>query len=201
MREALEHEQLRLEKEWRPLLPDLALVPDRPRRQADAALRQPRVHEALRPAPGRGRGGRRPSLPAQSSGRSCPVFEKLSRESARTMSPWRHEWRVEIPGRGEVWIECHTMPVQDSDGALPGTAASTMSRSAREESALKESELRFRADGRVHRRRLLDDRDRAGRARHIREPAVERCWGITPKLFYEEPRRWLELVLRRTLRA
>jgi len=39
-------------------------------------------------------------------------------KSARTLSPWRHEWRVVIPGRGEVWIEGHSMPVLGADGSV-----------------------------------------------------------------------------------
>lgn len=39
-------------------------------------------------------------------------------KSARTLSPWRHEWRVVIPGRGEVWIEGHSMPVPAADGSV-----------------------------------------------------------------------------------
>jgi len=37
-------------------------------------------------------------------------------KSAQTLSPWRHEWRVVIPGRGEVWVEGHSMPVLGPDG-------------------------------------------------------------------------------------
>lgn len=37
-------------------------------------------------------------------------------KSARTLSPWRHEWRVVVPERGEVWIEGHSMPVPGPDG-------------------------------------------------------------------------------------
>jgi PAS domain S-box-containing protein len=39
-------------------------------------------------------------------------------ESARTLSPWRHEWRVCVPGRGEVWVEGHSMPVREPDGGI-----------------------------------------------------------------------------------
>jgi PAS domain S-box-containing protein len=38
--------------------------------------------------------------------------------SIRDLSAWRHEWRVLIPGRGEVWIECHSMPVREPDGSV-----------------------------------------------------------------------------------
>jgi len=39
-------------------------------------------------------------------------------KSARTLSPWRQEWRVVIPDRGEVWIEGHSMPVLGPDGSV-----------------------------------------------------------------------------------
>ena len=38
--------------------------------------------------------------------------------STRSFSPWRHEWRVIIPGRGEVWVEGHSMPVLGPDGSV-----------------------------------------------------------------------------------
>ncbi len=38
--------------------------------------------------------------------------------STRTFSPWRHEWRILIPERGEVWVEGHSMPVLGSDGSV-----------------------------------------------------------------------------------
>jgi len=36
--------------------------------------------------------------------------------SAREMTPWRHEFRVQHPSRGERWAELHAMPVHDDDG-------------------------------------------------------------------------------------
>ena len=39
-------------------------------------------------------------------------------ESTRTFSPWRHEWRIIIPERGEVWVEGHSMPVLGADGSV-----------------------------------------------------------------------------------
>jgi len=39
-------------------------------------------------------------------------------ESMHALSPWRHEWRVIIPGRGEVWVEAHSMPVRGADGSV-----------------------------------------------------------------------------------
>lgn len=38
-------------------------------------------------------------------------------ESARTMEPWHHEWRVRHPVRGERWIEGHSMPLREPDGS------------------------------------------------------------------------------------
>jgi PAS domain S-box-containing protein len=38
-------------------------------------------------------------------------------ESARRLSPWRCEWRVRHPARGELWLEGHSMPVREPDGS------------------------------------------------------------------------------------
>lgn len=39
-------------------------------------------------------------------------------ESARTMNPWRDEFRVRSPIRGEIWIEGHSSPIREADGDL-----------------------------------------------------------------------------------
>jgi PAS domain S-box-containing protein len=39
-------------------------------------------------------------------------------ESARTMSPWKAEYRFNHPQKGEVWIEGHSMPVLEPDGSI-----------------------------------------------------------------------------------
>ena len=38
-------------------------------------------------------------------------------ESARTMSPWQAEYRVNHPRRGEIWVEGHSVPQRESDGS------------------------------------------------------------------------------------
>ena len=40
------------------------------------------------------------------------------RESARTLTPWRHEYRVLHPERGEIWIEANSLPRLQSDGSI-----------------------------------------------------------------------------------
>jgi PAS domain S-box-containing protein len=37
--------------------------------------------------------------------------------SARTLAPWRCEYRVLHPEKGEIWVEGHSMPVREPDGA------------------------------------------------------------------------------------
>ncbi len=38
--------------------------------------------------------------------------------SAQTMTPWRDEFRVRHPSRGEIWVEGHSMPVREPDGSI-----------------------------------------------------------------------------------
>jgi PAS domain S-box-containing protein len=194
MREALEHEQLRLEK---------------------MAAASPQILHSFRIAPDGKRTlpyvspaftklfGLHPEEVAEDADRvfqlnhpdDLPGIREAVAESARTMSPWRHEWRVEIPGRGEVWLECHSMPVRDSDGGITWHGSfDDVTERKQKESALKESELRFR--------QMAESIDvvfwttETAPEEHVTyvSPAVERVWGITPEAFYEEPRRWLELV-------
>jgi PAS domain S-box-containing protein len=40
------------------------------------------------------------------------------RESARKLTPWRHEYRVLHPERGEIWIEANSVPQLQSDGSI-----------------------------------------------------------------------------------
>jgi PAS domain S-box-containing protein len=37
--------------------------------------------------------------------------------SARDLTLFRHHWRVNAPGLGEIWIETHSMPVREADGS------------------------------------------------------------------------------------
>lgn len=45
------------------------------------------------------------------------VSESIA-ESARTMTPWRHEYRILHPTRGERWMEGHTNPVPHPAGGV-----------------------------------------------------------------------------------
>ena len=38
--------------------------------------------------------------------------------SAQSMTPWRDEFRVRHPAKGEVWIEGRSMPVREPDGSI-----------------------------------------------------------------------------------
>ncbi len=44
------------------------------------------------------------------------VWETIA-ESARAMTPWRDTFRYLHPSKGEVWIESHSMPLREADGA------------------------------------------------------------------------------------
>jgi light-regulated signal transduction histidine kinase (bacteriophytochrome) len=51
-------------------------------------------------------------------------------ESARDLTLFRHEWRVNVPGIGELWLEVHSMPVREADGSTTwhGTASDISAR-------------------------------------------------------------------------
>ncbi len=39
-------------------------------------------------------------------------------DSARTMTPWREEFRVLHPDKGEIWVEGHSAPLREADGTV-----------------------------------------------------------------------------------
>ncbi len=112
-------------------------------------------------------------------------------ESARTMSPWRYEWRVDVPGRGEVWLEAHSMPVRDPDGGITWHGSlDDVTERKRKEAALRESELRFRQIANaVNHVFWMMETDPVERITYV-SPAVERIWGVPPEAFYDDSRLW-----------
>ncbi len=39
-------------------------------------------------------------------------------QSARTMSPWHAEFRVQNPRKGDIWLEGHSIPLREPDGSI-----------------------------------------------------------------------------------
>ena len=75
---------------------------------------------------------------------------KIISESARTLQPWREEFRVLNRDKGEFWIEGHSKPQAESDGSILWYGfVQDITERKRAEAALRESEERFR--------RTLDD--------------------------------------------
>lgn len=68
--------------------------------------------------------------------------------SARTMTPWRAEFRVRHPRKGELWVEGHSMPQSEPDGSVlwHGFIMEITERK-RMEAALRDSERVHRAIG------------------------------------------------------
>lgn len=68
--------------------------------------------------------------------------------SAQTMTPWRDEFRVCHPTKGEIWAEGHSMPVREPDGGIlwHGYVQDITARKRAEE-ALQESTAIYRAIG------------------------------------------------------
>lgn len=72
-------------------------------------------------------------------------LEKKALESARNLSPFHYTFRLHHPGRGEIWIEASALPqIEPSQSILWHGFAQNVTRKHQEETALKESEERYR---------------------------------------------------------
>jgi len=47
---------------------------------------------------------------------SAPITQSVN-QSRDQLTLWKQQWRVIVPGRGEIWLEAHAMPVREPDGA------------------------------------------------------------------------------------
>ena len=66
-------------------------------------------------------------------------------ESARALTPFRCEWRVRNPVRGEIWIEAHSLPLREPDGSILWHGVTTdITERKHAEIALRQSEERLR---------------------------------------------------------
>jgi PAS domain S-box-containing protein len=46
-----------------------------------------------------------------------PAMTQSVEESRQNLSLWTAQWRATAPGRGQIWLEAHAMPVREPDGA------------------------------------------------------------------------------------
>ncbi|HSV75785.1 MAG TPA: PAS domain S-box protein [Bacteroidales bacterium] len=66
--------------------------------------------------------------------------------SARELTPWHFEWRLNHPLRGERWIECQSMPMREPDGSILWTGvAIDITKRKNYQKAISESEERYRS--------------------------------------------------------
>ncbi|NTU78699.1 MAG: PAS domain S-box protein [Chloroflexales bacterium] len=71
------------------------------------------------------------------------LFEDVG-ESARTLQPWRNEYRYHHPLKGEIWLEGYSMPIREADGSIVWHGFTTdITARKRAEETLRESERRF----------------------------------------------------------
>ena len=68
-------------------------------------------------------------LPAEIASDAAPLFARIHRQdvdkvsqsiadSARTLAPWRQEFRLLHPRKGEIWVEAHSTPDREANGSV-----------------------------------------------------------------------------------
>ena len=74
-----------------------------------------------------------------------PDLKHSIAESARTLGPWRHAFRVQHPQKGLLWLEGHSVPRREPDGSILWHGfVQDVSDAKQVEAALRQSEQRFR---------------------------------------------------------
>jgi diguanylate cyclase (GGDEF)-like protein/PAS domain S-box-containing protein len=74
-----------------------------------------------------------------------PAVYQSVMESARTLQPWEHAWRIRTPSGQEKWLEAAGRPIQQSNGdVLWDTLILDVSDRKQAEASMRESEMRYR---------------------------------------------------------
>ncbi|MDB6065549.1 MAG: multi-sensor signal transduction histidine kinase, partial [Pedosphaera sp.] len=76
----------------------------------------------------------------------APRLRGAIEESARTLEPFHHEWRVRHPTKGEIWADCRSIPQRGPDGSIVWYGYfHDISERKQGEKRLRNSEARYRA--------------------------------------------------------
>ncbi|MDB6022607.1 MAG: sensor signal transduction histidine kinase, partial [Pedosphaera sp.] len=75
-----------------------------------------------------------------------PRLRGAIEESARTLEPFRCEWRVRHPAKGEIWVDCRAIPQREPAGSVVWYGYfHDMTERKQAEERLRNSEARYRA--------------------------------------------------------
>ncbi len=119
------------------------------------------------------------------------------RVSAETLRPWHCQYRVNLPLRGERWLEGQSVPSRQPDGSVlwHGYICDVTDRHLAE-IQLRNSEMNFRhlAENIAEVFWLVDiDLSEADNLIYV-SPTFEAVWGSSCKSLYENPYAWLESI-------
>jgi len=122
-------------------------------------------------------------------------MRKSITESARTLSPWRCEFRVRHPRKGLFWVEGQATPERETDGGVLWHGfMSDITERKRMEVSLRESDEKFR--------QLAENITDVFwitspdlKTMHYVSRCYVRVWGRSTESLYANPHEWVEAIL------
>lgn len=115
-------------------------------------------------------------------------------ESAATLQPFSHEWRITTPSGRLKWVQVTARPERRDNGDIAWYGVlQDVSDRKQAEAALRQSEERFQEIARTVKQFFFVRSALTGEYLYI-SPAYEKIWGLPCDSLYQNPQSWMETV-------